>query len=133
MFPSKSLVKKEAHTQAVLHGAFSHYSDIKLGELQENRALVLTEFQTGRGKRIDMLVHGIKFAEVASNAKEYCPVGIEIKGPREGTGAVGLLKEADNQIEKEYKKVSLIRRLQMAIRYLLWELCLIIKLNLPTL
>ncbi|MFP3025668.1 MAG: hypothetical protein ACEY3L_05275, partial [Wolbachia sp.] len=72
ILPLKPLIEKEAHFQAVLHGAFSHYSDIKLGEpQQESRALVLTEFQTGRGKRIDMLVHGIKFADQASSAKEY--------------------------------------------------------------
>ncbi|WCR54506.1 MAG: hypothetical protein PG981_001528 [Wolbachia endosymbiont of Ctenocephalides orientis wCori] len=54
MFPFKGLIEKEAHTQAVFHGAFSHYSDVKLGEPnKKNRALILTEFQTGRGKRID--------------------------------------------------------------------------------
>ena len=104
MLPFKNLVEKEAHTQAVFHGAFSHYSDIKLGELQENRALVLTEFQTGRGKRIDMLVHGIKFGGHDSNAKEYDPVGLELKGPREGKTADALKDEANKQISDEYKK-----------------------------
>ncbi|OAB79342.1 hypothetical protein WSTR_05300 [Wolbachia endosymbiont of Laodelphax striatellus] len=104
MLPFKDLIEKEAHTQAVFHGVFSHYSDIKLGELQENRALVLTEFQTGRGKRIDMLVHGIKFADQASSAKEYDPVGLELKGPREGKTADALVKEANDQINTEYVK-----------------------------
>ncbi|WP_265035252.1 MULTISPECIES: ankyrin repeat domain-containing protein [unclassified Wolbachia] len=104
MLPFKFLIEKEAHTQAVFHGAFSHYSDIKLGESQENRALVLTEFQTGRGKRIDMVVHGIKFANQASSAKEYDPVGLELKGPREGKTANALKDEANSQITDEYKK-----------------------------
>ncbi|WP_264336995.1 ankyrin repeat domain-containing protein [Wolbachia endosymbiont (group B) of Chorthippus brunneus] len=104
MLPFKVLIEREAHTQAVFHGAFSHYSDIKLGESQENRALVLTEFQTGRGKRIDMVVHGIKFANQASSAKEYDPVGLELKGPREGKTADALVKEANDQINTEYVK-----------------------------
>ncbi|QJT94922.1 ankyrin repeat domain-containing protein [Wolbachia endosymbiont of Diaphorina citri] len=104
MLPFKNLVEKEAHTQAVFHGAFSHYSDIKLGELQENRALVLTEFQTGRGKRIDMLIHGIKFVGHDSNAKEYDPVGLELKGPRKDTTADALRDEANKQITDEYKR-----------------------------
>ncbi len=104
ILPFKDLIKKEAHTQAVFHGAFSHYSDIKLGGSQENRALVLTEFQTGRGKRIDMLVHGIKFAGDDSNAKEYTPVGLELKGPREGKTTDTLKDEANRQIADEYTK-----------------------------
>lgn len=77
MLPFKGLIEKDSHTQAILHGAFDHYSDIKQGEpQQEYRAIILTEFQTGRGKRIDMLVHGIKFAAQASSAKEYYPVGL---------------------------------------------------------
>lgn len=104
ILPFKDLIKKEAHTQAVFHGAFSHYSDIKLGGSQENRALVLTEFQTGRGKRIDMLVHGIKFAGDDSNAKEYTPVGLELKGPREGKTTDALKDEANRQIADEYTK-----------------------------
>ncbi|RZF42251.1 hypothetical protein LSTR_LSTR015206 [Laodelphax striatellus] len=103
-FPLKPLIEKEAHFQAVLHGAFSYYSDIKLGESQENRALVLTEFQTGRGKRIDMVVHGIKFADQASSATEYDPVGLELKGPREGKTADALKDEANKQIADEYTK-----------------------------
>ncbi|CAN2144542.1 ankyrin repeat domain-containing protein, partial [Wolbachia pipientis] len=104
VIPFKVLIEREAHTQAVFHGAFSHYSDIKLGESQENRALILTEFQTGRGKRIDMVVHGIKFADQASSAKEYDPVGLELKGPREGKTADALKDEANKQIGDEYKK-----------------------------
>ncbi|WP_341812507.1 hypothetical protein [Wolbachia endosymbiont (group A) of Conops quadrifasciatus] len=69
-FPFKTLINKEAHFQGVLHGVFSHYSDLKLQESPETRALVLTEFQTGRGERIDMLVHGIKFAVQGRNAEE---------------------------------------------------------------
>ncbi|MFP3022857.1 MAG: hypothetical protein ACEY3K_08085, partial [Wolbachia sp.] len=102
--PFKSLIEKEAHFQAVLHGLFSHYSDIKLGDSPENRALVLTEFQTGKGKRVDMLVHGVKFADQGSNAKEYIPIGLELKGPREGKEADALKKEANKQITDEYKE-----------------------------
>ncbi|WCR58421.1 hypothetical protein [Wolbachia endosymbiont of Ctenocephalides felis wCfeJ] len=104
MFPFRDFINEEAHFQGALHGVFSHYSDIRLGESQENRALVLTELQTGRGKRIDMLVHGIKFASRDGNAKEYIPVGLELKGPRKGEKADALVKEADEQIRTEYKE-----------------------------
>ncbi len=106
VLPFKVLIEKEAHTQAVFHGAFTHYSDVKLGESQENRALVLTEFQTGRGKRIDMVVHGIKFADQASSAKEYDPVGLELKGPREGKTANALKDEANKQSDEYTKGVT---------------------------
>ncbi|WP_264337371.1 hypothetical protein [Wolbachia endosymbiont (group B) of Dolichovespula media] len=102
MFPFRDFINEEAHFQGALHGAFSYYSDLKLGE--SSRALILTEFQTGRGKRIDMLVHGIKFADQASSAKEYDPVGLELKGPREGKTATALKDEANEQISDEYTK-----------------------------
>ncbi|WGJ62500.1 hypothetical protein [Wolbachia endosymbiont of Frankliniella intonsa] len=98
VYPFKDLIEKEAHTQAVLDGVFSCYSYIRLEELPENRALVLTEFQTGRGKRIDMLVHGIGFAEGADDAKKCIPIGSEIKGPREGMTSGQLLKEGKRQL-----------------------------------
>ena len=40
MLPFKNLVEKEAHTQAVFHGAFSHYSDIKLGASNKKKILL---------------------------------------------------------------------------------------------
>ncbi|MFP3020595.1 MAG: ankyrin repeat domain-containing protein [Wolbachia sp.] len=83
---------------------FSYYSDLKLQESPETRALVLTEFQTGRGERIDMLVHGIKFVAQGGNAEEYTPIGLELKASRQGKGAQALLKEANNQINEEYKE-----------------------------
>ncbi|PRD22884.1 UNVERIFIED_CONTAM: Ankyrin-3 [Trichonephila clavipes] len=100
IFPFKSLVNGENDFQAVLDGAFNHYSDLRLQESPETRALVLTEFQTGRGKRADMLVHGIKFE---GDAKEYTPIGLELKLSRQGKGAA-LLKKAEGQINEEYKK-----------------------------
>ncbi|WP_338406603.1 ankyrin repeat domain-containing protein [Wolbachia endosymbiont (group A) of Longitarsus flavicornis] len=103
-FPFKTLVNKEAHFQGILHGAFSYYSDLKLQESPETRALVLTEFQTGRGERIDMLVHGIKFVAQGGNAEEYNPIGLELKASRQGKGAQALLKEANDQINEEYKE-----------------------------
>ena len=104
VLPFKGLIEKEAHTQAVFHGVFSHYSDIKLGESLESRALVLTEFETGRGKRIDMIIHGVKFADQARSAGEYDPVGLELKGPREGRTVDALKDEANKQIADEYMK-----------------------------
>ncbi|MFP3030668.1 MAG: hypothetical protein ACEY3M_05755, partial [Wolbachia sp.] len=104
IFPFKSLVNKEAHFQGILNGAFSYYSDLKLQESPETRALVLTEFQTGRGERIDMLVHGIKFVAQGGNAEEYTPIGLELKASRQGKGAQALLREANNQINEEYKE-----------------------------
>lgn len=104
IFPFKSLVNKEAHFQGILHGVFSYYSDLKLQESQETRALVLTEFQTGRGERIDMLVHGIKFVAQGGNAEEHTPIGLELKASRQGKGAQALLREANDQINEEYKE-----------------------------
>ncbi|WP_265015364.1 hypothetical protein [Wolbachia endosymbiont (group B) of Camptogramma bilineatum] len=83
---------------------FSYYSDLKLQESPETRALVLTEFQTGRGERIDMLVHGIKFVAQGGNAEEYTPIGLELKASRQGKGAQALLREANDQINEEYKE-----------------------------
>ncbi|WP_353272555.1 ankyrin repeat domain-containing protein [Wolbachia endosymbiont (group A) of Urophora cardui] len=104
IFPFKSLVNKEAHFQGILNGVFSYYSDLKLQESPETRALVLTEFQTGRGERIDMLVHGIKFVAQGGNAEEYTPIGLELKTSRQGKGAKALLREANDQINEEYKE-----------------------------
>ncbi|WP_353282457.1 ankyrin repeat domain-containing protein [Wolbachia endosymbiont (group A) of Myopa testacea] len=104
IFPFKSLVNKEAHFQGILNGVFSYYSDLKLQESPETRALVLTEFQTGRGERIDMLVHGIKFVAQGGNAEEYKPIGLELKTSRQGKGAQALLREANDQINEEYKE-----------------------------
>ncbi|WP_264686029.1 MULTISPECIES: ankyrin repeat domain-containing protein [unclassified Wolbachia] len=104
IFPFKSLVNKEAHFQGILNGVFSYYSDLKLQESPETRALVLTEFQTGRGERIDMLVHGIKFVAQGGNAEEYTPIGLELKASRQGKGAQALLREANDQINEEYKE-----------------------------
>ncbi len=104
IFPFKSLVNKEAHFQGILNGVFSYYSDLKLQESPETRALVLTEFQTGREERIDMLVHGIKFVAQGGNAEEYTPIGLELKTSRQGKGAQALLREANDQINEEYKE-----------------------------
>ncbi|WP_264328502.1 ankyrin repeat domain-containing protein [Wolbachia endosymbiont (group A) of Andrena hattorfiana] len=104
IFPFKSLVNKEAHFHGILNGVFSYYSDLKLQESPETRALVLTEFQTGRGERIDMLVHGIKFVAQGGNAEEYTPIGLELKASRQGKGAQALLREANDQINEEYKE-----------------------------
>ncbi|WP_353287622.1 OTU domain-containing protein [Wolbachia endosymbiont (group B) of Gerris lacustris] len=104
IFPFKSLVNKEAHFQGILNGVFSYYSDLKLQESPETRALVLTEFQTGGGERIDMLVHGIKFVAQDGNAEEYTPIGLELKTSRQGKGAQALLREANDQINEEYKE-----------------------------
>ncbi len=104
IFPFKTLINKEAHFQGILNGVFSYYSDLKLQESPETRALVLTEFQTGRGERIDMLIHGIKFVAQGGNAEEYTPIGLELKTSRQGKGAQALLREANDQINEEYKE-----------------------------
>ncbi|WP_264723490.1 ankyrin repeat domain-containing protein [Wolbachia endosymbiont (group A) of Cheilosia soror] len=103
MLPFKTLINKETNFQGVLDGALSHYSDLRLQESPETRALVLTEFQTGRGKRVDMLVHGIKFAD-QGNAKEYTPIGLELKGPEEKISADKLKEKANKQITERYAK-----------------------------
>jgi hypothetical protein len=104
IFPMKTFVTKESDTKAISHGVLSFYSAIRLQEPLEARALVLIDFQTGRGKLIDVLIHGIKFADQGGNAKEYIPVGLELKGPRKGKTVQALIGEADAQITREYKK-----------------------------
>lgn len=69
--------KYEALIQAVLHGLFNHYSDSKLIEHPGNIELVATEFQTGAGSRIDMMIQGI--GNTPQGIREYIPVGIELK------------------------------------------------------
>lgn len=76
-FPFKILIEQEAHVQAILHGVFNYYSDIRLKETPENIELILTEFQTGAGSRIDMMIQGI--GNTPQGLKEYIPVGIELK------------------------------------------------------
>ncbi|MDN5248379.1 MAG: hypothetical protein QWI36_04565 [Wolbachia endosymbiont of Tyrophagus putrescentiae] len=117
--PSPRLIEKEAHTQALLHGVSSCISDKMLASTststskEKERALVISEFQTGlvekkdkdnskrkEGGIIDMLIHGIKCEN--GNAKEYIPVGLEIKGPRGGISLEALQKEAINSM-KSYK------------------------------
>lgn len=77
IFPFKSLIKSESNVQAVLHGFFNYYSDLKLEETPENIELVLTEFQIGGGGRIDMMIQGI--GDSPQGSKEYIPVGLELK------------------------------------------------------
>ncbi|MGL9717768.1 MAG: hypothetical protein ACR5K9_03610, partial [Wolbachia sp.] len=102
VFNFKTLIDKETHFQGVLHGAFSYYSDLKSQESPKTRALVLTEFQTGRGNRIDMLVHGIKFSGQDGNAEESALVAFELKTSRQGKGVQALLQEANDQINEIY-------------------------------
>ncbi|MGX6960275.1 MAG: ankyrin repeat domain-containing protein [Rickettsia endosymbiont of Pentastiridius leporinus] len=77
VYPIKSLIAKESEFQGLLEGIFKYYSDVKLSEGSERRELVLTEFQTGAGGRIDMLVQAIGSSE--QGTKEYIPVGLELK------------------------------------------------------
>jgi ankyrin repeat protein len=77
VYPIKSLIGRESEFQGLLEGIFKYYSDVKLSEGSERRELVLTEFQTGAGGRIDMLVQAIGSSEQGS--KEYIPVGLELK------------------------------------------------------
>lgn len=77
VYPIKSLIGRESEFQGLLEGIFKYYSDAKLSERSERRELVLTEFQTGVGGRIDMLIQVI--GPSAQGTKEYIPVGLELK------------------------------------------------------
>ncbi|MFT4314825.1 MAG: hypothetical protein AB3P11_07165 [Wolbachia pipientis] len=70
LHPFKSLINNEATFQAVLHGLFSSYSD--------DNIKVITEFQIGGGEKLDMIL------VQASGAKEYPPIGIELKFAKAG-------------------------------------------------
>lgn len=77
IYPVKSLINSESEFQGILEGIFKYYSDLKLSQQLDRRELVLTEFQTGGGSRIDMLVQAIGSSE--QGMKEYIPVGLELK------------------------------------------------------
>ncbi|HJD64690.1 MAG TPA: ankyrin repeat domain-containing protein [Rickettsia endosymbiont of Diachasma alloeum] len=77
VYPIKSLIGRESEFQGLLEGIFKYYSDTSLSEGAERRVLVLTEFQTGAGGRIDMLMQAIGPSE--QGTKEYVPVGLELK------------------------------------------------------
>lgn len=94
----KSLLRREAHFQAILHGFFDYYSDIKSKE--GVRELVLTEFQTGSGDRIDMMIQIIGVSQNDINKyEEYIPVGLELKYISENPSEVQIneLKEQMNR------------------------------------
>lgn len=51
-----------------------------------------------------MLVHGFKFTAQSVNAEEYIPIELELKTSKQVKGAQALLREANDQINEEYKE-----------------------------
>lgn len=88
IFQFKDLIKNEYDFQVVLDGIFCTYSDKK-----PNESVVLTEYQTGLGNRIDMIIH----------QKGNPIIGLELKIAT-AKESVSKLKEAENQINKKYEK-----------------------------
>lgn len=72
LYPLKSLINNEATLQALLHGLFSSYS--------EDNIKVITEFQLGGGEKLDIML----IIKANDRAKEYPPVGIELKYAKVG-------------------------------------------------
>ncbi|WP_419198629.1 hypothetical protein ACJZL3_04580 [Wolbachia endosymbiont of Rhagoletis cingulata] len=72
LYPFKSLINNEATFQALLHGLFSSYS--------EDNIKVITEFQIGGGEKLDIML----IIKATDRAKEYPPVGIELKFAKVG-------------------------------------------------
>ncbi|MFP3025227.1 MAG: hypothetical protein ACEY3L_02840, partial [Wolbachia sp.] len=82
IYPIKGLITDEAKLQAVLNGLLSSYSDLKLKETsakQEDSAkiVIIPEFQTGAGGRVDMVIQGI--GPSPQGTKEYTPIALEFK------------------------------------------------------
>lgn len=93
IFPFRDLIKNEYDFQAVLDGIFCSYSDRKLSDKKTNESVVLTEYQTGLGNRIDMIIH----------QKGNPIIGLELKIAEESTSD-RKLQEAEEQINKKYEK-----------------------------
>lgn len=90
LHPFESLINNEATFQAVLHGLFSSYSD--------NDIKVITEFQSGSGNKVDMML----VIQATDEAKEYSPVGIELKFAEQGK-LKSKEREAKDQLQR-YKQ-----------------------------
>ncbi len=82
MYPIKDSINNEAQLQGFLNGLFSSYSDLRLQESfgssnQNQRTVIIPEFQTGGGPRVDMLIQAI--GPLDQGTKEYVPVLLEFK------------------------------------------------------
>lgn len=91
IFPFRNLIKNEYDFQAVLDGIFCTYSD-----KYSNESIVLTEYQTGLGNRIDMII----------NKKRHPIIGLELKIIKEASKAKEMLETAEKQIKKYKKSVN---------------------------
>ncbi len=76
IYPIKDLITNEARLQAVLNGLLSGYSDLKLKETSA-KIVIIPEFQTGAGGRVDMVIQGI--GPSPQGTKEYTPIALEFK------------------------------------------------------
>ncbi|WP_353277794.1 ankyrin repeat domain-containing protein [Wolbachia endosymbiont (group A) of Agelastica alni] len=82
IYPIKDLIINEARLQAVLNGLLSSYSDLKLKETSTQQGasakiVIIPEFQTGAGGRVDMVIQGI--GPSPQGTREYTPMGLEFK------------------------------------------------------
>jgi hypothetical protein len=82
IYPIKDLITNEARLQAILNGLFSSYSDLKLQETSRSlsnsaKVIIIPEFQTGAGGRVDMVIQGI--GPSSQGTKEYQPIALELK------------------------------------------------------
>lgn len=116
VYPIKSLIGRESEFQGLLEGIFKYYSDTKLAEGSENRELVLTEFQTGGGGRIDMLVQAIGPSNYGM--KEYTPIGLELKYDN---GIKLSARTIKRQQDKKIQKLLLTFKEQSVVKNLLDE------------
>ncbi len=98
IYPIKDLITNEARLQAVLNGLFSGYSDLRLQETS-GKVVIIPEFQTGAGGRVDMVIQGI--GPLPEGTKEYTPMGLEFKLIDKNLGQDQLRQEVDKLTKEQ--------------------------------
>jgi len=98
IYPIKDLITNEARLQAVLNGLFSSYSDLRLQETS-GKVVIIPEFQTGAGGRVDMVIQGI--GPLPEGTKEYTPMGLEFKLIDKNLGQDQLRQEVDKLTKEQ--------------------------------
>lgn len=105
LYPINESITNEARLQAFLNGLTNSYCDLKLQESYNSpdpstKIVIIPEFQTGAGGRIDMLIQAIGPSD--QGTKEYIPIGLEFK-----KHSIGLSKKQQRELG-ELEKTNLI-------------------------
>lgn len=112
MYPIRDSINNEARLQGCLNGLASSYSDLKIKESfrssnRNQKIVIIPEFQTGGGGRVDMLIQAIGPSD--QGTKEYVPVLLEFKQVKsislnqvQKDSLKGLPDDVKNSREKEF-------------------------------